>query len=93
MKILINLYQLLNLTLNNNLQIKYVKHKDYKLAYRVWDNNNDKPTLLFAHASGFHSMIWNQIIRKINNYNCIAIDFSGHGMSHNPEIENKSDQY
>jgi len=93
MKILINLYQLLNLTLKNNLQIKYIKHKNYKLAYRVWYNNNDNPTLLFAHASGFHSMIWNQIIQKINNYNCIAIDFSGHGMSDNPDIEYKWDQF
>ena len=93
MKILINLYQLLNLISNNNLQIKYITHKDYKLAYRFWDNNNDNPTLLFAHASGFHSMIWNKIIQKINNYNCISIDFSGHGMSDNPDIEYKWDQF
>ena len=77
------------------MKIDYINHKNYKIAFRTWfnQNNDSNPILLFAHASGFHSMIWNEIIKNLTNYNCIAIDFSGHGESDNPESEYKWDQF
>ena len=77
------------------MKIDYINHKNYKIAFRTWfnQNNDSNPILLFAHASGFHSMIWSEIIKNLTNYNCIAIDFSGHGESDNPELEYKWDQF
>ena len=77
------------------MKIDYINHKNYKIAFRTWfnQNNDSNPILLFAHASGFHSMIWSEIIKNLTNYNCIAIDFSGHGESDNPELEYKWNQF
>ena len=64
----------------------YINHNNYKISYSKWNNEkNSKYTLLFVHASGFHGMIWNQIITKLPDYNCITIDLSGHGLSDNPD--------
>mgnify|MGYP001960930416 FL=1 len=64
----------------------YINHNNYKISYSKWNiEKNSKYTLLFVHASGFHGMIWNQIITKLPDYNCIAIDLSGHGLSDNPD--------
>ena len=64
----------------------YINHNNYKISYSKWNTEkNSKYTLLFVHASGFHGMIWNQIITKLPDYNCITIDLSGHGLSDNPD--------
>ncbi len=64
----------------------YINHNNYKISYSKWDSNNKSIyTLLFVHASGFHRMIWKQIIEKLPDYNCISIDLSGHGLSDNPD--------
>ena len=64
----------------------YINHNNYKISYSKWiSEKNSKYTLLFVHASGFHGMIWNQIITKLPDYNCITIDLSGHGLSDNPD--------
>ena len=64
----------------------YINHNNYKISYSKWDSNNKSIyTLLFVHASGFHRMIWKQIIEKLTDYNCISIDLSGHGLSDNPD--------
>lgn len=64
----------------------YINHNNYKISYSKWNTEkNSKYTLLFVHASGFHGMIWNEIITKLPDYNCITIDLSGHGLSDNPD--------
>lgn len=37
--------------------------------------------VLFAHATGFHARVWDQIIRRIPGRQCFAIDMRGHGRS------------
>ena len=72
----------------------YINHNNYKISYSKWNTEkNSKYTLLFVHASGFHGMIWNQIITKLPNYNCITIDLSGHGLSDNPDHDYKWNEF
>ena len=64
----------------------YINHNNYKISYSKWiTEKNSKYTLLFVHASGFHGMIWKQIIQKLPHFNCVSIDLSGHGLSDNPD--------
>ena len=74
--------------------INYINHNNYKIAYSTWDSNNESIyTLLFVHASGFHRMIWKQIIEKLPDYNCISIDLAGHGLSDNPDHDYNWNQF
>ncbi len=64
----------------------YINHNNYKISYSKWNiGHKSKYTLLFVHASGFHGMIWKQIIQKLPDFNCVSIDLSGHGLSDNPD--------
>ena len=44
------------------------------------------PTLLFAHASGFHARVWDKIINALGNVHSISLDQRGHGRSENRKI-------
>ena len=44
----------------------------------------DQPSILFAHATGFHARIWDQVIALLPDYHCYAIDLRGHGRSSKP---------
>ncbi len=64
----------------------YINHNNYKISYSKWNiEHKSRNTLLFVHASGFHGMIWKQIIQKLPDFNCVSIDLSGHGLSDNPD--------
>lgn len=56
-----------------------------ELAYFTWPG--DGPTLLFAHATGFHARTWDQVIRRISGRRAIAVDLRGHGRSARPEAD------
>ena len=72
----------------------YINHNNYKISYSKWNTTQkSKYTLLFVHASGFHGMIWNQIITKLSDYNCLTIDLSGHGLSDNPDHDYKWNEF
>ena len=43
------------------------------------------PALLFVHATGFHRRCWDEVIRLLPGYRCIALDLMGHGLSDKPE--------
>ena len=44
------------------------------------------PTLLFAHATGFHGWVWSPIAERLaDTYHCLAIDFRAHGDSTPPD--------
>ena len=46
-------------------------------------------TVLFLHATGFHSRCWDEVVRKLDsNAHCIGIDLRGHGRSDRPAAEN-----
>lgn len=38
-------------------------------------------TLLFVHATGFHSRCWDQVIQQLPEFNVICVDQRGHGLS------------
>lgn len=44
----------------------------------------DQPSILFAHATGFHGRIWDQVIAHLPGCHCVALDFRGHGRSSTP---------
>lgn len=57
-----------------------VTRPDCTLA--VWDWAGSGPTLVFAHANGFHGRCWDAIIELLpTNYRCLALDLRGHGHS------------
>jgi lipase len=57
----------------------------HNLQVAVWEWPGDGPTLLFAHATGFHARCWDQVIRGVPGQRAIAVDFRGHGRSSKPE--------
>ena len=40
-----------------------------------------KPSILFLHATGFHSRLWDQIATQLTDHHVIAPDLRGHGQS------------
>lgn len=46
----------------------------------VHDLGGTGPTLIFAHATGFHGRVWQPVADALAaDFHCLAIDFSGHG--------------
>ncbi|WP_205520632.1 alpha/beta fold hydrolase [Tropicibacter sp. Alg240-R139] len=56
---------------------------DVALSYveRHADKRDRGPTLLFAHATGFHARIWDQVISHLPAVHSICVDLHGHGQS------------
>src|SRR6516164_7072931 len=50
----------------------------------VFERPGSEPTILFAHATGFHARCWNQIIARIPDCRCVAFDMRAHGLSFKP---------
>ena len=51
----------------------------------VWEWLGSDPTLLLAHATGFHGRCWDHIVRQFPGRRAIAVEFRGHGRSGKPE--------
>ncbi|MDJ0787780.1 MAG: alpha/beta hydrolase [Myxococcota bacterium] len=45
------------------------------------------PTLLLAHATGFHARCWDPVVRHLAGFHVVAVDQRGHGRSSKPPIE------
>lgn len=46
----------------------------------VHDLGGTGPTVVLAHATGFHGHVWEPVAHALaEDFHCIAIDFSGHG--------------
>lgn len=46
----------------------------------------ERPTLLLAHATGFHARCWDRVVAALpQDWHVAAIDFPGHGRSYKPE--------
>lgn len=70
------------MTENVQPQQKSVSVGDIELSYFEWGQKRHAcPTLLFAHATGFHARCWDQIIAQLGNVHAIAVDQRGHGRS------------
>ena len=55
------------------------------LDLAVWEWQGGSPTLVFAHATGFHGRCWDQIARHFPAHRRLALDFRGHGRSSKPD--------
>jgi lipase len=44
-----------------------------------------EPTILLAHATGFHARCWDQVVAQLGGRRVIAVDMRGHGRSSKPE--------
>jgi pimeloyl-ACP methyl ester carboxylesterase len=52
------------------------------------------PVLLFAHATGFHGLVWEPTASALaDRYRCLALDLRGHGVSETPEGASLSWRY
>ena len=69
-------------------QLARIQANGVSLAYAEWhaDRRGAEPTLLFVHATGFHSRVWDQLISHLPARHIIAIDQRGHGRSETTEI-------
>ena len=58
-----------------------------ELCWFEWQGRaaSENPTVLMAHATGFHARCWDQVIRLLPEFHVIAVDFRGHGRSAKPE--------
>jgi pimeloyl-ACP methyl ester carboxylesterase len=59
-----------------------------ELAYFEWQRELQGPeaTILLVHATGFHSRVWDQVIRRLGKRHVISLDQRGHGRSQKTEI-------
>lgn len=46
-----------------------------------------EPTLLMAHATGFHARCWDPVVRRLSERHVIAVDQRGHGRSQKTAID------
>ena len=60
-----------------------------ELAYFEWGKSlrGVEPSILFAHATGFHARVWDQVIGLIGKRHVIAVDLRGHGRSEKTPID------
>jgi lipase len=54
------------------------------LDFAVWHWPNSGPRVLFIHATGFHSRLWDHVVANLAGYDCWAFDMRGHGRSAKP---------
>lgn len=52
-----------------------------RLCWFEWGSENDLPTIVLIHATGFHARCWDQVIKHLPNRHVIALDMRGHGRS------------
>jgi pimeloyl-ACP methyl ester carboxylesterase len=61
-----------------------IRVNDIDLAYFDWPAtgaDGDAPTLIFAHATGFHARVWDAVVEHFPNNRVLALDLRGHGRS------------
>lgn len=62
--------------------------QDLRLSYveRHAELRGQGPTLFFAHATGFHARIWDQVHAALPAVHSVCVDLRGHGESEGGEI-------
>ncbi len=54
---------------------------EMQLAVHHWPLEGGRVPLVFAHATGFHGRVWDQVIAAFPDHPAHAIDLRGHGQS------------
>ena len=65
--------------------LNLVETRDLKFAVWHWKGSVQSKKILFIHATGFHSRVFDQVIKQLPGYDCWAIDMRGHGLSSKPQ--------
>ncbi len=54
-----------------------------ELAVFEWNAElrGEHPTIVLAHATGFHARCWDQVVRRLGRRHILAVDQRGHGRS------------
>ena len=63
-----------------------VRANGVSLACFEWSRGAPGPTLLLAHATGFHARCWDPVLRRLGRRHAIAVDLRGHGRSERTPI-------
>ncbi len=61
------------------------RHAVNGVELQVYEWAADGPTVFLAHATGFHARCWDQVVARLPEFRCIAVDMRGHGLSSKPE--------
>ena len=70
-----------------------VRLRQFQQCYWEWhpDQKGERPTLLFAHATGFCGPVWTDIVSAFPDYHAIALDLRGHGRSQGKSVRDWRD--
>lgn len=62
---------------------------DIELASWEWNAHarSDAPSLVFAHATGFHGRVWDAVIEHFPNRHILSLELHGHGRSGGGPVE------
>jgi len=63
----------------NQPEERYLNTSKLRVCYFEWGQPNAEPTILLAHATGFHARVWDQVIAHLPNRHVIAYEARGHG--------------
>ncbi|MEM1052350.1 MAG: alpha/beta hydrolase [Pseudomonadota bacterium] len=61
--------------------VRHIEAGEISLAFHEWLGPADAPTLLIAHATGFHGRCYDPIAEHFSDHRVIAVDMHGHGAS------------
>ena len=58
------------------------------LAWFEWGaaHRGREPSVLLAHATGFHARCWDPVVRRLGDRHVIALDQRGHGRSDKTDV-------
>ena len=64
-------------------QLRSIRLNNIDLAFFDWPgaSDSDAPTLIFAHATGFHARVWDAVIEHFAHHRVIALDARWPGRS------------
>ncbi|MEO1221692.1 MAG: alpha/beta hydrolase [Pseudomonadota bacterium] len=68
--------------------LRHIEAGGITLAYHEWPASSGAPTLLIAHATGFHGRCYDAIATQFADHRVIAVDMHGHGASEGEPVSN-----
>lgn len=73
----------------NEPVLSKIKANDIEMAVFEWHSElrGKSPTVVLAHATGFHARCWDQVIGHLDPCHIIAVDQRGHGRSQSTKLE------
>lgn len=60
---------------------RMVQLPQLRLCYFEWPGDPALPTIVLAHANGFHARCWDGVVGQLGDHRVIALDQRGHGRS------------